>query len=85
MADPKVSSVPVVVELGKVSKKRIRRLKRGQGRLMYEVDRAVSEVQSRLGDEAKDKVLLPVVVVYRRKRRRRKRRGGLTFPIPFPV
>lgn len=63
---------PVVVDLGKVKRKRIRQLKQGRGPLLDEVDHVVDTVRRNLGDdEAKE--ILPVVILYRR--RPKKKRG----------
>lgn len=59
---------PVIVDLGKESKKNIRRLKRGTGKLMDEVDDAIDQVRAHLSDADKNKAILPVVVIYQRKR-----------------
>ncbi len=69
---------PVVIDLGKVRRKRIKDLKRGRGKLLWEVDAAVEQVRAGLGDEGSDKTLVPIVVCYQKKRRggqRRRRRG----------
>jgi uncharacterized protein DUF6200 len=60
-------SPPVVVSLGKQSRKRIRSLKRGKGKLVDEVNSVVDQVRASFGDGADGKVFVPVVVVYRRK------------------
>lgn len=73
---------PIVIDMGKQRRKRIKALKRGRGKLMDEVCRVISETQMSLGNEANGKELLPVVVIYRQKRRRK--RGGLALPLPFP-
>jgi hypothetical protein len=61
---------PIVVSLGKESRKRIRQLKRGRGKLVDEVAHVLDQVRASFGDHAEGKVLVPVVLVYRRKRRR---------------
>lgn len=68
---------PLVIDLGKTRRKRIKRLKRGRGKLAREVQQVVAEVSASLGDEAHDKEIIPVVVIYRRKR---KKRRGLSLP-----
>jgi hypothetical protein len=73
---------PIVIDMGKQRRKRIKALKRGRGKLMDEVCRVISETQMTLGTEANGKELLPVVVIYRQKRKRR--RGGLALPLPLP-
>lgn len=67
---------PIVLDLGKTKRKRIKRLKRGRGRLAQEVHEIVAEVAESLGSEGDDKQLVPVVIIYRR---RRKKRAGLPF------
>jgi hypothetical protein len=66
---------PIVIDLGKEKRKRIKDLKRGRGKLLDDVARVLEEVRSTLGEEAGGKQLVPIVVVYRKKSRRG--RGGL--------
>ncbi len=61
---------PIIVSLGKKSKKQIKRLKRGKGSTMDEVMDVVDQVQDHLGEDAANKIIVPVVVIYRRKERR---------------
>ena len=68
-AQPEVM-MPIIVSLGKKSKKQLKRLKRGKGRTMDEVMDVVEQVQANLGEQAAGKVLVPVVVIYRKKQRR---------------
>jgi hypothetical protein len=70
-----MSKPPIVIDLGKVSKKQIRALKEGTGDLVDEVDEIMTRVREQLGDEAKGKELVPVVLLYKRKPR--KQRKGL--------
>jgi hypothetical protein len=70
----KVATRPVVINLGSASRKRIKKLKRGTGRLVDKVRSAVDLAAVNLGQDAEGQTLLPVVVVYKEKRRRR--RGG---------
>jgi ribosomal protein L14 len=72
---------PVVVDLGKKSRKQIRSLKKGKGRLMSDVAAVMEEVKTNLGADAVGKEFVPVVIVYRKKDRRR--RGGSWFPLGF--
>lgn len=58
---------PIVIDLGKVKKKRVKALKRGEGKLVSEVQQAVEQVRARLGASAAGKEIVPVVVVYRQK------------------
>jgi uncharacterized protein DUF6200 len=64
------ATAPIVVSLGKESSKRIRRLKRGRGKLMNEVAHVVDQVRANFGGDADGKIFVPVVLVYQRKRRR---------------
>ena len=62
---------PIVVVRGKPKSKRIKELKRGEGKLMDEVAEVLELVRSDLGDRLAGKELVPVVLIYRRKRRPR--------------
>ena len=64
------ATAPIVVSLGTESRKRIRRLKRGRGKLMGEVSNVMDQVRASFGEHADGKIFVPVVLVYRRKRRR---------------
>jgi hypothetical protein len=77
MPDP---VAPIVIDLGKKSRKQIKDLKRGQGKLKIEVLDTASEVKQRLGAQADGKELVPIVVVYSRKKRTAK---GLKVPMLF--
>ena len=71
---------PVIVDLGKTSKKAIRKLKKGQGKLMDEVDDAIEQVRSHLPEADKNKPIVPVLVIYQRKRKN----GSTRLPaLPF--
>jgi hypothetical protein len=74
---------PVIVDLGSKSRKAIKRLKNGKGKLMADVDRAIGEAHSRLPDDQKNKQIIPVLVIYRKKRKRSKR-GVFPFFPPSP-
>jgi hypothetical protein len=79
-SDPTATQAPIVVDLGKVKRKRIKQLKRGEGVLLDDVQEAVVRVRERLGEQATGKVLVPVVVVYRKKASRRRRRLAPWLP-----
>jgi hypothetical protein len=64
-------AAPIVVSVGKASRKRIRQLKRGRGRLMGEVGDVMDQVRANFGEHADGKIFVPVVLVYRRKNPRR--------------
>lgn len=65
---------PLVVDLGSLSSKEVRRLKRGKGRKMEEALHAGVEAKGSVGPDT------PIVVLYRKKARRRRS----LFPFPFP-
>jgi rRNA processing protein Krr1/Pno1 len=69
---------PIVVDLGKTKNKRIKQLKRGEGRLVGEVQEALASIRESLGSEASTKQLVPVVVVYKKKVK-----GGGRLRLPF--
>jgi len=71
---------PIVVDLGKKSRKQIRSLKRGKGKLMNDVAAVMEEVKTNLGADAAGKEFVPVVIVYRKKG---KRQGGNWLPLRF--
>ena len=63
---------PIVLDLGKVKRKQIKRLKQGTGPLLDEVHEAIASVRDELADEAEGKELVPVVLLYERKRKKKK-------------
>ena len=68
---------PVVIDLGSISRKDLKRLRRGEGPAMDEVRQAASAVRASAAADA------PLVVLYRKKRRRTGGRFPLPFPFPF--
>jgi hypothetical protein len=58
---------PIVVDLGKRKRKRIKDLKKGQGSLLNEVYDVAKNVKDELGAEASGKLIVPIVVVHKRK------------------
>jgi hypothetical protein len=73
---------PIIIDLGKVKKKKVRQFKEGRGELALEVQQILNETRNNLGSDAAGKELVPIVLVYRQKRGRggRKRDGGGLFP-----
>jgi hypothetical protein len=67
---------PIIIDLGKEKKGRIKDLKRGRGRLMAEVAAVLSEVRAGMGDDAGNKQLVPVVLIYKKKSRGGRNGGG---------
>lgn len=58
----------VVVDIGKKQKRKaIRRLRRGEGRLMERVESVVQEIQENMGAE---KNVQPIVLIVERKKKR---------------
>jgi len=81
-----VLNAPIILDLGKASRKNIRQMEEGRGSLIGDIQDAMTEVTASLGDQADGKQLVPVVLVYRKKTRRRRkggRGGGGLFPFPF--
>jgi hypothetical protein len=73
---------PIVIDLGKEKKRRIKDLKRGQGKLMAEIAAVLNEVRASLGEEADGRQLVPVIVIYKQKKKRKKNGRGI-FPFAF--
>lgn len=65
-------NAPIVVDLGTASRKNIRKLKRGEGKLDAEVREVITQLRAQLGAEAENQELVPIVVVYSRKTKRPK-------------
>jgi hypothetical protein len=70
MSDQPSPVDPIVINLGKQRRKRIKDLKRGRGVLMDEVMQTMAQVTGQLGGDANGKVLVPVVLIYREKPKR---------------
>lgn len=66
---------PIIINLGKQSRKRIKRLIKGHGKLWYEVEGVVDQVSEKLGEELEGKTIVPLVMVYRRKQKKKRLRG----------
>jgi hypothetical protein len=73
---------PIIIDLGKEKRKRIKDLKRGRGRLMNEVAGVINEARMNLGAEAEGKEFIPIILIYRKKRKRKG--GSVALPLPFP-
>ena len=58
---------PIVVNLGKKTKKAIKKLKKGEGKMVAELALAMEEVRARLPEADKGKQLVPVVMFVERK------------------
>jgi len=73
---------PIIIDLGKEKRKRIKDLKRGRGRLMNEVAGVINEARMNFGAEAEGKEFIPIILIYRKKRKRKG--GSVALPLPFP-
>ncbi|HTD57069.1 MAG: hypothetical protein JO170_11825 [Verrucomicrobia bacterium] len=60
----------IIIDLGKLKRKQIKRIKNGEDDIREEVDEALAHAAEALGDEAKDKVLVPVVLIVEKKSKR---------------
>ena len=69
---------PIIVDLGKTKRKKIKKLKRGEGPLMEEVLDVLDEVAEQLGDELEGKAVVPIVMIYK-KNGKKKRKITLPF------
>ena len=69
-----------MVDLGKVRRKQVKRLKRGEGKLADEVLDVLDEVSEELGEELEGTTLVPVVMIYERKPKKSRRR---TIELPW--
>lgn len=61
---------PIIIDLGKAKRRVIKRLKRGTGKAMDEVQQAIAEVRASLGPEGANREIVPVVLIYRKKTRK---------------
>ncbi len=62
---------PIVVNLGKVKRSKVKDLERGEGKLMDDVRDVMEQVRASLGAQAEGVQLVPVVIVYQKKPKRR--------------
>jgi hypothetical protein len=73
---------PIIIDLGKIGKKKVRQFKEGRGEIAAEVQQILNETRSNLGADAAGKELVPIVLVYKQKRGGGggKKKYGLPFP-----
>jgi hypothetical protein len=62
-----MSGAPIVINLGKKSRKKIKKLKKGEGSMVAEVNDAVEQVRARLPESEKNKDIVPIVMFCERK------------------
>ena len=75
-----ILNAPVILDLGKTKRKNIRQLREGRGKLVGDVEDAMKEITTTLGEQADGKQFVPVVLVYRKKAKKSRGGGGL-FPL----
>ena len=66
---------PIIINLGKQKRKRIKQLMKGRGRLWNEVEDVIVEVGDLLGEELEGKTIVPLVVVFSKKPKRKQLRS----------
>jgi hypothetical protein len=61
---------PIVVELGRIPRADVKRLRRGDGPLADDVQETMRLLRLKAGPDSADRVFLPVVVLYTKARRK---------------
>ena len=69
----------IVIDVGKASRSSVKKLKRGRGKLMAEVNEVLAQVKHELAEETEGREIVPVALVYKKKRSRKTRRGLLSI------
>lgn len=62
---------PILINLGARKPGKIKKLKKGKGKLWEDVLNVVDETREMLGEKAEGKVLVPVVLIYSKKVKRK--------------
>ena len=73
------SQGPLIIDLGKQSKKKIKQLEGGEGELASRIEEAVSDAKRALNDPARAANVIPVIVMFEKKPKKRKGIGLLGF------
>ena len=74
-SEPKQQVIsPVMIKLGKKTRKRVRQLKKGKGKLMNKVANTIDEICANLEDNSGH--VVPVVVVVEQKRKKSRLKFG---------
>ena len=76
-----IFNAPVILDVGKTSRKSIKELKAGRGKLLDDVQHTMAEVTTSMGERAEGKQFVPVVILYRKKAKKRKGIGRGLLPI----
>lgn len=61
---------PIIIDLGKQKSKKLKALKKGEGKLWDEVFDVMEEVKEMLGEEADGKMMVPIIMIYEKKSKR---------------
>jgi len=69
---------PVMINMGKLSKKKRKAFKKGKGPMMDEVLDVLEAVAVEMGDDTADKVFVPIVMVCEKKEKKKR-----TLVLPF--
>lgn len=69
---------PLVIEMGKISKKKLKKFKKGKGALVDEVIEVLGEVVGGIAGETESRTIVPVVMVYEKKPKKK-----LRLVLPF--
>jgi hypothetical protein len=67
---------PIIIDLGKQKAKRIKKMLKGRGKLWFEVEDVIAEVNEMLAEELEGKTIIPLIIVYEKKPKQ-KRLGGM--------
>lgn len=62
---------PIIIDLGKTSRKKAKQLKKGKGPLADQLALAIQQVKEQLGEEAGSGGILPVVALFEKKPRKK--------------
>lgn len=66
LEDSNENPPPLIIDLGKQGRKKIKQLKKGEGPLADEVQATIDEVKARAGDRLPENAW-PVIIVYEKK------------------
>lgn len=78
-----IVNAPIILDVGRTGRRNIKDLEQGCGKLMNDVNDAITEVTTSLGEQADGKQFVPVVLLYRKKQRKNGRRRRLSSMFPF--
>jgi len=61
---------PIVLELGKISRDEVRKLREGQGQVAEDVEEAMRLLRQKAGPDRAGRVFVPIVVLYTKARQK---------------